>query len=78
MVPNRLSYSEMYTNTFKYPSLWTESYEDYLANADLVESFIREWITNYDLIVKELPELTNQLDSFFSCDNLLKGIFNGK
>lgn len=78
MVPDRLSYTEMYTNTFKYPSIWTESYEDYLAHADLVESFIREWMTNYDLIAKSLPELTTQLDSFFSCDNLLKGIFNGK
>ena len=78
MVPDRLSYSEMYTNTFKYPSNWTESYDDYLANADLVENFIREWIENFDLISKELPELVTKLDSFFSCDDLLKGIFNGK
>jgi len=30
-VPDRCSYSEMYLQDFKYPSIWTENYENYIA-----------------------------------------------
>ena len=34
MVPDRLSYTEMYGRDFKYPSEWTENWDSYLANKD--------------------------------------------
>ena len=34
MVPDRLSYSEMYADGFKYPSEWTESWDSYLKYKD--------------------------------------------
>ena len=40
MVPDRLSYSEMYLNDFKYPSEWTESWESYLEHKEEVVEFI--------------------------------------
>jgi hypothetical protein len=36
MVPNRLSYVEMYDPEFKYPSDWTESWDQYLAHKPLL------------------------------------------
>jgi len=73
MVPDRLSYSEMALDDFKYPSAWTESFESYQAHRNLVVDRIIGYMENYD---KYLPSLNNQVDiltnSFFSCDNLLK------
>jgi len=34
MVPDRLSYTEMYGKQFKYPSEWTENWSSYLENKD--------------------------------------------
>jgi len=78
MVPDRLSYSEMYTSQFKYPSEWTESYENFLVyKTDLVK-LIRNWISTYDERAKDLHKLTNKLHTeFFSSSSLLKVLFNG-
>ena len=38
LVPDRLSYTEMYLDQFKYPSKWTESFENYLTHkSELIE-----------------------------------------
>jgi hypothetical protein len=42
MVPDRLSYSEMYLPEYKYPSKWTETWEDYQANKENVKLWIRD------------------------------------
>src|SRR5690606_34818168 len=34
LVPNRLSYAEMYSDDFMYPSHWTESFESYEKHRD--------------------------------------------
>jgi len=41
MVPDRLSYSEMYEREFRYPSEWTDSWDSYIANRHKIESKIR-------------------------------------
>jgi hypothetical protein len=73
MVPDRLSYSEMAFDTFKYPSEWTESYAAYDAHRPEVCAKIIQYMENYE---KFLPSLNKQVDSltenFFSCNNLLK------
>jgi hypothetical protein len=73
MVPDRLSYSEMAFDTFKYPSKWTESYSAYEAHRPEVCAKIIQYMENYE---KFLPSLNKQVDSlkehFFSCDNLLE------
>ena len=51
MVPDRLSYSEMYLNDFKYPSEWTESWESYLEHKEEVVEFINN-LLNADLYAK--------------------------
>ncbi len=75
MVPDRLSYTEMYYEGFKYPSHWTESFESYMKyRAELVHHIIVT-MTHYE---KRLPQLQKQTDDltkrFFSCQALLNNL----
>ena len=73
MVPDRLSYSEMAFDTFKYPSEWTESYAAYDAHRPEICAKIIQYMENYE---KFLPSLNKQVDAltenFFSCSQLLQ------
>jgi glycosyltransferase involved in cell wall biosynthesis len=73
MVPDRLSYSEMALDEFKYPSEWTESFESYKKHRPLVIARVIEYMENYKNF---LPRLNKQVDllteNFFSCNELLK------
>jgi hypothetical protein len=75
MVPDRLSYSEMYYEGFKYPSDWTLDWNHYVANRQELCNKIIQMMTNYD---KQLPQLQKQTqdltDNFFSANELLKHI----
>ena len=73
MVPDRLSYSEMAFDTFKYPSKWTESFESYTAHRTEVCTKISDYMENYK---KFLPVLNTQVDclkeQYFSFNKLLE------
>ena len=73
MVPDRLSYSEMALDTFKYPSKWTESFKAYTVYRPDICKTIIEHMENYRT---RLPSLNKQVDTltgnFFSCNNLLE------
>ena len=73
MVPDRLSYSEMAFDTFKYPSEWTKSFNAYQAHRQELCYKIIQYMENYE---KFLPSLNKQVDAltenFFSCEELLK------
>jgi hypothetical protein len=73
MVPDRLSYTEMYYDTFKYPSKWTEDYQTYTVyRPDLCRKII-EHMDNYKTRIPQIRKQTQNLtEQFFSCDNLLK------
>ena len=47
MVPDRLSYSEMYDEEFKYPSEWTEDWESYQQHKPKVVERVRKYMSNY-------------------------------
>jgi hypothetical protein len=72
MIPDRLSYSEMAFDTFKYPSVWTESFESYTVYRPDVCKTIIEHMENYKT---RLPSLNKQVDAlqenYFSCNVLL-------
>jgi len=78
MVPDRLSYSEMALDAFKYPSEWTESYNSYVSNQGKIIDKITDYMENYE---KYLPKLIKQVDrlkkEYFSGANLYKEIKNG-
>jgi hypothetical protein len=73
MVPDRLSYSEMALDTFKYPSKWTESFESYTVYRPDICKTIIEHMENYRT---RIPSLNKQVEilkeNFFSCNKLLE------
>ena len=72
MVPDRLSYSEMYFDTFKYPSKWTEDYDTYTVyRPDLCRAIISH-MDNYKTRLPILKKQTESLnEQFFSANNLI-------
>ena len=73
MVPDRLSYSEMAMEDFKYPSEWTESFDAYTKHRNAVVDRVQHYMENYK---SYLPRLNKQVDrlteNFFSCNKLLE------
>jgi glycosyltransferase involved in cell wall biosynthesis len=76
MVPERLSYTEMYADKFKYPSEWTEDWDSYLANKDKLVAHIRS-ILNLNL-EEDVEKLTNSLSSDFFSGKALYDVIRGK
>lgn len=75
MVPDRLSYKEMYAEIWKYPSEWTESFTHYLHHRDAICAMIVEFMTNYDEYAKLVPQQARSLHrNFFSATTLLENI----
>ncbi len=73
MVPDRLSYSEMALDAFKYPSEWTESFESYKIHRKEVCHKIIQYMENYKSYLPRLNKQTDKLvKNFFSCDKLLE------
>ena len=71
MVPDRLSYREMYFDQFKYPSEWTESFDGYEKHKYEICHYIVDMMENYDKHLVELQKQTSQLTKlFFSAKEL--------
>ena len=74
-VPDRLSYSEMFDEVWKYPSEWTSSWNNYATNKTKITAKIRELMDNYNNYVPLMPDqIYNLAKNFFSSTNLLKNI----
>ena len=72
MVPDRLSYTEMYYDTFKYPSVWTNDYDTYTVYRPDLCRKIMEHMDNYSTRIPAIRKQTKDLhDNFFSANNLL-------
>jgi len=75
MVPDRLSYTEMYYDTFKYPSEWTESFEAYDTCRQSLCFKIIQYMDNYTSFVPQVKKQAKDLhDNFFSANGLLNNI----
>ena len=75
MIPDRLSYSEMAFDTFKYPGKWTESFESYSRYRPFICKTIIEHMENYKTRLPMLHKQTEALyDNFFSAHVLLDNI----
>jgi hypothetical protein len=73
LVPNRLSYSEMYDDAFKYPSEWTESWDGYITHKDELMAVIKNHIENYNTLIPKIQQQAEDLhDDFFSATALLE------
>lgn len=75
IVPNRLSYNEMYDGLWKYPSSWTENWASYLHHRTELISHLRVMMRNYENYIPALKVQTaNLTDNFFSANNIIKKI----
>jgi hypothetical protein len=73
MVPDRLSYSEMAFDTFKYPSEWTESFEAYTVHRKEICHNIIQYMENYHKFIPQVKKQAHELkEQFFSATELLK------
>ena len=75
MVPDRLSYTEMYQDTFKYPSDWTINWDSYIKYRDQLCLKIIDHMNSYE---DRLPQLHQQVElltkNFFSANKLLDNL----
>jgi len=76
MVPDRLSYSEMYLNDFKYPSEWTENWFSYLEHKEDLVEFLHNLLGG-ELRVKCQEQQDKLSDEFFG-GTALYDIIRGK
>jgi hypothetical protein len=75
MVPDRLSYTEMYYDTFKYPSKWTESFDAYTVYRPDLCAKIIEHMDNYSTRIPTIHKQSRDLhEHFFSAGQLLNNI----
>jgi len=79
LVPDRLSYTEMYDDKFKYPSEWTESWDSYLTHKDKLIDKIRGMLAFNWLMSDDNEQLAEQLkNDFFSGKALYEVIGDSK
>jgi hypothetical protein len=75
MVPDRLSYSEMYYDTFKYPTEWTRNYEAYESARPALCNKIMQYMNHYEQFLPQLRKQTSDLtERFFSATELLENL----
>jgi len=71
MVPDRLSYSEMYYEGFKYPSEWTTSFDSYLQHRNNLCFAIMQHMDHYKSQLPQLRKQANDLSKYFFSANVL-------
>jgi len=75
LVPDRLSYTEMAFDNFKYPSEWTESFEAYTQHRPQLCKVIIEHMEFYQTRIPMIHKQVKSLhDNFFSATELLKNL----
>lgn len=75
LVPDRLSYTEMYFDTFKYPSEWTENFESYTTYRPNLCAKIIQYMDNYTHMIPSIHKQTEALhEQFFSATGLIDNI----
>jgi glycosyltransferase involved in cell wall biosynthesis len=75
MVPDRLSYTEMYYDTFKYPSKWTDSYKAYDSARPAICNKIMQYMNHYDQFLPQLRKQTEALrEQYFTANGLYNNI----
>jgi hypothetical protein len=75
LVPDRLSYKEMYYDIFKYPSAWTEDWTQYISKRSELCSVISQYMESYDRLIPIIAQQSKELtDNFFTATNLLQNL----
>ena len=73
MVPDRLSYSEMYSADFKYNSTWTLDFDNYIEHKEKLINLIKHRMDNYTSFYPSVIDEADKLsEEYFSCIPLLQ------
>jgi hypothetical protein len=77
LVPNRLSYSEMWCDGNLYPSNWTANWQSYLKNKIQLIDVIRQTMNNsHDQLAYAAKQSAGSTEKFFSGNALYKAIID--
>jgi glycosyltransferase involved in cell wall biosynthesis len=71
LLPDRLSYTEMYDSKYLYPSIWTESFSEYLKYKHLIIDRIRDTMNNYNNIDVRRDLAPALLEQYFTATQLV-------
>ena len=77
LVPDRLSYTEMAIDEFKYPSQWTQDFKSYQKNKKQLVQKIDFMMTNYKKIIPQIWKQKQQLQEKYFSGKQLYGDING-
>jgi len=77
IVPDRLSYTEMYDDDFKYPSIWTESWDSYVKHKEKLVDFMKLILTSNNDREERVNQTANSLLDEFFCGKKLYEIIRG-
>jgi hypothetical protein len=78
MVPDRLSYSEMYDEVFKYPSEWTENWDSYKQHKSKIIERVRKYMKDYKNYGNYLNSNAVSLHEKFFSGTKLYNTINGE
>lgn len=78
MVPDRLSYTEMYGEQFKYPSEWTEDWDSYVANKSdlisLIDQNMQKILNRDNEMMMAMGTQLEKLGSYTHADPLIRNL----
>jgi hypothetical protein len=78
LVPDRLSYTEMWPESNRYPSKWTENWDSYVKHKDKLMDIIRQTMNHSDtMLAFAAKESAAHVDQFFDGKelyNTIKGL----
>ena len=77
VLPKRCSYAEMYLDEFLYPSVWTDSYENYEKHKDELIAFINDRLDNPDKYAEALAEQRKILiGKYLTCQPMINKLLD--
>lgn len=77
-VPDRLSYAEMYTNTFKYPSEWSLTFDNYVKHKAELIKYIENLMDNYPFYLNAIATQRNlMLSKYLNADVMITQLVKG-
>ena len=77
LIPDRLSYTEMAINEFKYPSEWTQDFTSYKKHKKQLMDKIDFMMQNYKKIIPQIWKQKQQLQEKYFSGKQLYGDING-
>lgn len=80
MVPDRLSYTEMYDDAFKYPSEWSKDWDSYVANRErliaLIDANMQKVLSKDNQMLSAMGDQLARLKNYTHSDPMIRSLVN--